>query len=192
MINDIGYLEIILGPMWSGKTTELVKLYNKFKYCNISILTINYLHDKRYSDDNISTHDKINIPCEMIESLRDISDIENNNITNKFNNAKVILINEGQFFKDINVWVNLAVNKYNKHIYVCGLDGDFQRKSFNNFLELIPYCDKVRKFNAICCECKNNPAIFTHRITNDNEQELIGNEMYKPMCRKCYNINNNF
>ena len=192
MINEIGYLEIILGPMWSGKTTELVKLYNKFKYCNINILTINYLHDKRYSDDNISTHDKINIPCEMIENLKDISDIENNKLTDKFNNAKVILINEGQFFKDINVWVNLAVNKYYKHIYVCGLDGDFQRKSFNNFLELIPYSDKVRKFNAICCECKQNPAIFTHRITNDNKQELIGNEMYKPMCRKCYNINNNF
>ncbi len=109
MINDNGYLEIILGPMWSGKTTELVKLYNKFKFCDINILTINYLHDTRYSNNNISTHDKICIPCEMVKELKDISDIINNNLIDIFNNAQVILINEGQFFKDINEWVNIAV-----------------------------------------------------------------------------------
>ena len=137
MINDTGYLEIILGPMWSGKTTELVKLYNKFKYCNIDILTINYLHDTRYSDNSISTHDKINIPCHMLEKLEDISDIKNNQETDIFKQSKVILINEGQFFKDINEWVNISVNKYNKHVYICGLDGDYKRSSFENFLELI-------------------------------------------------------
>ena len=192
MINDTGYLEIILGPMWSGKTTELVKLYNKFKYCNIDILTINYLHDTRYSDNSISTHDKINIPCHMLQKLQDISDIKNDEVTDIFKDSKVILINEGQFFKDINEWVNISVNKYNKHVYICGLDGDYKRKSFDNFLELIPYSDKVKKYSAICSECKERPAIFTHRINNNIEQELIGNDIYKPMCRKCYNtINEN-
>ena len=190
MINDTGYLEIIVGPMWSGKTTELVKLYNKFNFCDINILAINYLHDTRYSENNISTHDEISIPCKMVENLKDISDILNDKLIDIFNESQVILINEGQFFKDINEWVNIAVNKYNKHIYICGLDGDYKRNSFNNFLELIPYCDKVKKYNAICSNCKQKPAIFTHRINDNIEQELIGNHIYKPMCRKCYNITN--
>ena len=190
MITENGYLEIILGPMWSGKTSELVKLYKKFTYCNINVLTINYLYDKRYTNDSISTHDNINIPCIMAKNLKDVCDIENKDFKENFVNAKVIVINEGQFFKDINLWVNLAVNTYHKHIYICGLDGDFERKSFNKFLELIPQCDNVKKFTAICAECKNKPAIFTHRLVNNKSQELIGNDIYKPMCRKCYNKNN--
>ena len=50
--------------------------------------------------------------------------------------------------------------------------------------------DNVKKFTAICAECKNKPAIFTHRLVNNKSQELIGNDIYKPMCRKCYNKNN--
>ena len=70
MITENGYLEIILGPMWSGKTSELVKLYKKFTYCNINVLTINYLYDKRYTNDSISTHDNINIPCLMAKKFK--------------------------------------------------------------------------------------------------------------------------
>tara|TARA_B100000902_G_C27292205_1_gene907801 strand:- start:1778 stop:2356 length:579 start_codon:yes stop_codon:yes gene_type:complete len=190
MINDTGYLELILGPMWSGKTTELIKIYNKFKYCNINVLAINYLHDTRYGNNTISTHDKNDIPCLMIKNLKEVSDIKNDILTQIFTEAQVILINEGQFFKDINEWVNISVNKYNKHIYICGLDGDYNRTCFDKFLELIPNCDKVKKYSAICSECKQRPAIFTHRIINNDNQELIGNDIYKPMCRKCYNIIN--
>ena len=186
MINDTGYLEIILGPMWSGKTTELVKLYNKFKFCDINILTINYLHDTRYSENNISTHDKISIPCLMVENLKDISDILNDKLTEIFNESQVILINEGQFFKDINEWVDIAVNKYNKHIYICGLDGDSNQNKFGNILDLIPKADNIVKLSSICAICKNGtPAPFTIRLSNETTQVVIGVNNYKPVCRKC-------
>ncbi len=186
-LNDAGYLELFVGPMWSGKTSALVRLYKQFYYCEMKILSINYVHDKRYSDTSISTHDKIEIPCVHGEKLSDISDILNDNLTEEFKNSSVILINEGQFFKDIVEWVKKAVDIYKKRIYICGLDGDFKRVQFNNWLgELIPFCDKITKLTSICGICKIGYAIFTHRITSEKQQEVIGTDNYIPLCRSCY------
>ena len=185
--NETGYLELFIGPMWSGKTSELVRLYKQFSYCDMNILAINYEHDKRYSKTAISTHDKREIPCVHGINLSDISDILNEHLTEAFINAKVILINEGQFFKDIVPWVKKAVDNHKKKVYICGLDGDFKRVQFNNWLgELIPFCDKVTKLTSICGNCKSNPAIFTHRISSELEQEVIGVNNYIPLCRNCY------
>lgn len=186
-LNDAGYLELFVGPMWSGKTSALVRIYKQFSYCEMKILSINYVHDKRYSDTSISTHDKIEIPCVHGEKLSDISDILNDHLTEEFKNSNVILINEGQFFKDIVLWVKKAVDIYKKKVYICGLDGDFQRIQFNNWLgELIPFCDKITKLNSICGKCKIRCAIFTHRITCEKKQEVIGTDNYIPLCRLCY------
>jgi len=75
----------------------------------------------------------------------------------KFLASKVILINEGQFFPDIVEWVRTAVDVYNKKVYICGLDGDFERKSFTgNWLDLTRYCDKIYKLHSFCNKCKRN------------------------------------
>ena len=93
-----GYLELIFGPMFSGKTSTLKKIYDQCMYCNIPVMVINYSADKRYSTrDVMSTHDKIMIPCIMANTIAEILD----NHGEKVNNAEVILINEGQFFSDI-------------------------------------------------------------------------------------------
>ena len=114
-----------------------------------------------------------------------------NNLSKEFTEANVILINEGQFFKDIVPWVKKAVDTYKKTIYICGLDGDFKRVQFNNWLgELIPFCDKITKLTSICGDCKSKPAIFSHRISDEQEQEVIGNDNYIPLCRNCYNTRN--
>jgi thymidine kinase len=189
--SDVGYLELFIGPMWSGKTSELVKLHKQYTFCNIPVLSINYSHDIRYTTNKICTHDLIDIPCVTCEELREISDITNGNVENDFNNSKVILINEGQFFKDIVNWVKCAVEIYHKQVIICGLDGDFKRNPFGDWLSLIPYCDKVSKMHSICGCCRKNHAIFTHRNTNEKQQELIGTEQYVPMCRLCYNSVNN-
>ncbi len=183
---DAGYLELILGPMWSGKTTKLVRLYKQYNLCNLKILAINYEHDKRYSQTKISTHDKNEIPCIQAGKLSEISDILNNELSEEFENSKVILINEGQFFKDIVSWVKKAVDIHKKKIYICGLDGDFKRMEFNNWLgELVPFSDKITKLTSICGMCKNKPAIFSHRTSKEQEQEVIGLD-YIPLCRNCY------
>ena len=101
-------------------------------------------------------------------------------------NIKYIFINEGQFFEDIVEWTTTAVEKYNKSVYICGLDGDFNREKFGTWLNLIPLCDKVTKLNSYCSLCKKKPAIFSHRITNEKEQKVIGSDNYIPLCRACY------
>ena len=74
-----------------------------------------------------------------------------------------------------------------KKIYICGLDGDFERKKFGQILNLIPLCDKVTKLTSLCSLCKNGTAgIFSKRITCEKEQTVVGSDNYIPVCRSCY------
>ena len=113
--NDSGYLEIIKGPMFSGKTTRLLDIYKKYSFCDINTMVINYEKDNRYSDNLLSSHDKVMIPCVKTLVLSDIvnfTDITLSSHYKEFLEAKAILINEGQFFSDIVDWVKIAVEKY--------------------------------------------------------------------------------
>lgn len=195
--HNSGYLEIILGGMYAGKTSRLVEIYKQCKFCNISVAVINHSIDNRYDEELLSTHDQIKIPCIKTEKLFDIwtehipleQDIQFiPRIKDKFKVATsdVILINEGQFFPDLFEFVNRLL-KEDKKIYVCGLDGDFERKKFGTILDLIPLCDKVHKLSSLCSQCKNGtPGIFSMRLTNEKEQTVVGSENYIPVCRKCY------
>ena len=194
-----GYLELILGPMYSGKSSRLVEVYKQCKFCRISVAVINHSADNRYDTDMLSTHDKIQIPCIKTETLLHLycdADTDTNNVTDnlprikdkyKVYNSKVILINEGQFFPDLCEFVNKLL-EMKKQVYVCGLDGDFERKKFGQMLDLIPMCDKVTKFTSMCSSCKNGTrAIFSMRLTKEKEQTLVGSDNYIPVCRQCYN-----
>ena len=178
--SDSGYLEIILGSMFSGKTSRLVEIYKQCKFCNIPVTVINHSIDNRYDDKLLSTHDKIKIPCIKMNLLLDI----NNEF--KLDDSEVILINEGQFFTDLYEAV-VTLLKKGKKIYVCGLDGDFERKKFGQILDLIPLCDKVNKLTSLCSICKNGtPGIFSKRITEEKQQTVVGSDNYIPVCRNCY------
>ena len=178
--HDNGYLEMWLGPMFSGKTTQLIQTYNQYSYIDKSIAVVNYDGDKRYHDTLLSSHDKVMIPCIQSSTLSAILD--------QLKVVDVILINEGQFFGDIfDVTINL-VERHKKIVYIYGLDGDFQRNKFGRVLDLIPYCDRFTKLHSMCAYCKNGqPALFSKRITSDVGQIVIGSDNYKPLCRKCYN-----
>lgn len=200
---ESGYLEIILGGMYAGKTSRLVEIYKQCKFCNIPVVVINHSIDNRYdnnmSDSYLSTHDLVKIPCIKTEKLFDIwlndSDIivehniqliNRNNDKLKITTSEVVLINEGQFFPDLEEFVKTLL-KFSKKIYVCGLDGDFERKKFGKILDLIPLCDKVTKLTSLCSICKNGtPGIFSKRITLEKEQTVVGSDNYIPVCRRCY------
>jgi thymidine kinase len=190
-IDRMGYCEIIYGPMKSGKTSRLLQLYKQFKFCEIPVMVINHSIDKRYSDTLLSSHDKIMIPCINSLSLTDIVDInkeviESGAYINEFNEASVILINEGQFFEDIVSWVTIAVEKYKKSVYICGLNSDFRRKPFGNWLDLQLICDKVTQLHSWCGLCKKQEALFSHRLSNETDKIVIGSDNYIPVCRKCW------
>ena len=178
-----GYLELILGPMFSGKTSTLKKIYDQCMYCSIPIMVINYSGDKRYSSEDVmSTHDKIMIPCIMANSIIEIME----NHSEKVSNAEVILINEGQFFTDIEHVIPL-VEDLHKRVYICGLDGDFKKNKIGSLFDLIPFCDNICKLKSLCSECRDGtPGLFSYRITNEVDQVVIGVDNYKPLCRVCY------
>jgi thymidine kinase len=183
--SETAYLEIILGGMYAGKTSRLVEIYKQCKFCNISVAVINHSIDTRYDDELLSTHDKIKIPCIKTDTLLKLLS-DNLSNTNNIYSSEVILINEGQFFSDLEEFVILLLSK-GKKIYVCGLDGDFERKKFGQILDLIPLCDKVTKLTSLCSICKNGtPGIFSKRITEETQQTVVGSDNYIPVCRKCY------
>ena len=186
-----GYLEIIYGPMKSGKTSRLLQLYKQFKFCEIPVMVINNCKDTVHSNTHLSSHDKIMIPCIQAATLAELVDlsavgVEHTKTYEQFMTAKVILINEAQFFDDIVEWVTLAVEKYNKSVYICGLNSDFQRKPFGHWLDLEQICDKVTHLQSWCGACKKQQALFSHRLSNETEKIVIGADNYIPVCRRCW------
>ena len=182
-LNNEGYLELILGPMFSGKTSTLKKIYDQCMYCNIPVIVINYEADNRYGDASfMSTHDKVMIPCIKGISILEILEINKE----KVNESEVILINEGQFFEDIHTVIHL-VETLHKRVYICGLDGDFKKNKIGSLLDLIPHCDNVYKLKSLCSECRDGKSgLFSYRITDETQQVVIGVENYKPVCRACF------
>ena len=192
--NTNAYLEIILGSMYAGKTSRIVEIYKQCIFCNIAVSVINHSIDNRYDEELLSTHDKVKIPCIKTEKLLDLSieTINTNAPDTRINdklqilNSNVVLINEAQFFCDLQPFVEQLLN-HNKKIYVCGLDGDFERKKFGTIIDLIPICDKVVKLTSLCCICKDGtPGIFSKRLSSEQQQTVVGSDNYIPVCRKCY------
>jgi len=179
MTQSTGYLEICIGPMYSGKTSQLIKHYNKYMFIEKKICVINYHLDKRYHETMLSTHDKHMIPCIPCDSISSVMEqcIE----------SDVILINEAQFFTDLYNSVLTLLELHKKTIFIYALDGDFERKKFGSVLDLIPHCDEIYKLQSLCHACRDGTkAIFSHRLTNESSQVIIGNYNYIPLCRKCY------
>ena len=176
-----GYLEIIMGPMFSGKTTKLIEKYQEYQEKDKNVLAINFMLDKRYSNTMIASHDNKQIPCVFASRLDEID------INKHLIHTDIILINEGQFFPDLNDSVKYWVEDLYKTVYIAALDGDFQRKPFGDFLNILPLCDRFTKLRATCNMCNSKNAIFSHRISDEKEQVVIGSEnKYVPLCRKCY------
>ena len=175
-----GYLKLIIGPMFSGKTTALIDIYNNIKNKSTAIV-INHASDKRYTDkDELVSHDTHSIPCFNFNQIREIYDIESD-----INNIKHVLINEAQFFTDLVMMVTVLVEKYKMNVYLAGLDGDFKQQKFGPILDLIPFCDDIIKIHGKCAYC-DLPSSFSQRISNEEQQISVGTVNYKPTCRKCH------
>ncbi len=185
-ITSSGSLHLIIGCMYAGKSTKLIEIYNEALENDKHVTILTHSLENRYSIDEISTHNQEKIACVKYSSIELFIENEEKSIEM----SDVILIDEAQFFEDLLSILKL-VEKYNKNIFVFGLDGDFKRNKFGNILDLVPLCDSIEKIKATC-KC-GNVAIFSNRTINNNSQILIGsNDAYEPLCRKCYIENNIF
>ena len=178
--------EIIIGPMFSGKSTELIRRVRIYKSINKKVLVIKPKIDNRYSVNKVSSHDKTEEDCIVISDLKKILENENNLLL--FNDSDIVFIEEAQFFNNLKKFVLVCLEKFNKSVIVVGLDGDSNRNVFGEILELVPYCNKIVKLNSMCQVCKDGTlAPFTFKKTKSNEQiEVGGSELYFPLCRKHY------
>jgi len=179
----IGKLDIIIGPMFSGKSCELIRRIRLLKILEKPYLVIKPKIDNRYSYNNvIETHNNDTEHCIVIDKL-----IES--YGQKYDLADTIFIDEAQFFPNLKEYVLTAIESDNKNVIITGLDGDYLRKPFGQVLELIPYADFCIKQKALCKICKDGtPGIFTLRTCDNNKQILVGStNYYLPVCRKHYN-----
>jgi thymidine kinase len=180
----VGRIDIIIGPMYSGKSTFLINeglrkrsvLEDKEK-----VLLINSALDSR-CDEEIKTHAKHRIPAYKANKLEDLYN------NDEYIYSTMVLIDEGQFFPDLYNFVTKSCYEYNKHIIIASLDGDYKQQPFGQVLSLIPHADNVKKMTAYCMECADakTPAPFTKRIIkNCNDVILVGaGESYISVCRK--------
>ena len=175
-----GSIVLICGPMFAGKTTELMRRVKRELFAQRKCCIVKYARDNRYSDNNVATHDKQQISATFgFTTLSQFGDEE-------WKSFDVIAIDEGQFFPDIASFAQMAADSGIK-VIISALDGDFQRKPFGKIADLIPLCDNVVKVSAVCMNCQCREAPFTKRIVNAQQQELIGGaDMYAAVCRKCY------
>lgn len=190
---NIGKLDIIVGTMFSGKTSYLLNKISLMVELNLKVLYINIDFDDR-SEMEYSTHnpffnnldfkkrDKINENLTMIKS-RDLSNIS-------IDTYDIIMVDEAHFFDDIVKFTKkLLENK--KHIVIATLIADFKGNKFGKVLDLLPICDEIIKLESYCIECskqkKINRAIFSKRITKNKESiDIGGSDKYIAVCREHY------
>tara|TARA_Y100000590_G_C15519098_1_gene938635 strand:- start:216 stop:782 length:567 start_codon:yes stop_codon:yes gene_type:complete len=179
-------LKIIIGPMFSGKSSELIRKVNRLRAIGKTVLVFNSEKDTR-SQNTTKTHDDYTLEAIKSSVVYSSTDPEYKNWEHreKMMHAEVIAIDEAQFFPNLYSTVKNLIEIDKKYVIVCGLDGDFEQKSFGEILKLIPISDKVIKLNAMCTECKNGtPAPFTKRITKSKDKILIGGSQdYISVCR---------
>ena len=172
-----GHIQLIFGPMFSGKTSELFRRIRRLSYAKKSCIVIKYANDNRYAENEASTHDKVLMNAISATNLYSVMD--------QVCDYDVIGIDECQFFADLVEFAEEMANR-GKIVVAAGLDATFQRNSFGRILELIPLAELVTKLSSVCMMCQQE-ASFSKRIGTETDIELIGgSDKYLAVCRSCY------
>lgn len=185
-------LQLIIGPMFAGKSSKILSLKNRMEAIGKSVLVIKHSIDVRYLSMNdgaaveVVNHDKYRCSAVACSSLMSVLGTES------FVSADLIIIDEGQFFEDLVTFVTDVVEKYSKELVVVGLDGDAHRKPFGQMLEILPLADDVTFLKALCQICADGTvARFTAAkskqvldLTKDGVPNVGDDTSYLPVCRK--------
>ena len=184
-----GWIEVISGCMFAGKTEELIRRINVLSYAKKNIIVFKPKTDNRYSDSEIVSHSGAKVPCLVVEKAQDIlKKIEAD--------TEVVAIDEVQFFdKDIVEVCEYLADK-GIRVMVAGLDKDFRGESFGVMPELLTRAEFVTKLTAVCAKC-GAPATRTQRLVNgkpagfEDPIVMVGaDESYEPRCRHCHQVPN--
>ncbi len=180
MPKDTGWIEVITGCMFSGKTEELIRRLRRAQIAKQQVKIFKPKIDTRFADDSIVSHSEQSLPSIQIKDINDAMELSDD--------AQVIGIDEAQFFSEdiINVCTELADK--GKRVIVAGLDQDYRGIPFEPIPHLLAIAEYITKSLAICVEC-GNPADKTQRKTASSERVIVGaSDIYEARCRKCHYI----
>ena len=175
-----GWIEVICGSMFSGKTEELIRRLKRAKIANLKVEIFKPAIDVRYDEIKIVSHDENYIQSTPIDNSQTILLMAQD--------VDVVGLDEAQFFDDQITGVCDELAKRGVRVIVAGLDMDFMGKPFGQMPFLMAKADYVTKLHAICMKC-GNIANYSYRIIPNEEQIMLGAEnAYEPRCRVCYEL----
>jgi thymidine kinase len=180
-----GEITIILGCMFAGKSSELIRQIRRYRSIGLDVLVIKHKIDDRYSAGCLTSHNQESIDSVNVDNL----DVIFSEYKDAYDSADLIVIEEAQFFNKIYDFVIKTSEVYGKDVITAGLDGNFKRQPFLNgeFLRLIPIAENVYKLHGFCQIC-HKKASFTKSIMKNVDKEVVvgGKESYIPVCRRHY------
>src|SRR5438876_6816181 len=176
-----GWIEVIVGSMYSGKTEELIRRLRRAQIARQKVEIFKPDIDDRFSVDHIVSHSEVRIPSRSIKNAKDILGYAHE--------AQVIGIDEGQFLGPDLVKVCERLARRGKRVIVAGLDQDYAGKPFEPMPQLLAVAEYITKTLAICVVC-GNPANHTQRLVASGDRVLLGTEgTYEARCRACFDPN---
>lgn len=177
---ETGWIEVIAGCMFSGKTEELIRRLRRAKIAKQRVLVFKPKIDTRYSESEIVSHSEQSLPSILVSSYEEILELSKD--------AQVIGIDEVQFFPSEIIDVCNALANQGKRVIVAGLDQDYKGIPFEPVPQLLAIAEYITKTLAICVEC-GNPADKTQRKISSKERVIVGaSDVYEARCRKCHFI----
>ncbi|MEX0944261.1 MAG: thymidine kinase [Balneolaceae bacterium] len=176
--NNAGWIEVVCGGMFSGKTEELIRRAKRSYLAGQQVVIVKPAIDNRYSDTEIVSHDESALPGITVDTADQIILLTSS--------AKVVCIDEAQFFDDriVDV-VNMLANE-GKRVIIAGLDMDYLGKPFEPMPQLLAIAEYVTKLHAVCSE-SGLLANYSQRVVQNDDQVLLGEkEAYEPRARHCF------
>ncbi len=177
-----GWIEVICGSMFSGKTEELIRRLRRSQFAKQAIATFKPDIDKRYDDFKVVSHQGTELLSQPVKSSQDLLSL--------CGEAKVLGIDEAQFFDMELPQVAQELANKGLRVIVAGLDLDYKGQPFGPMPQLMAIAEYVTKVHAICMRC-GSLAYVSHRKLNAKELVMIGEtDAYEPLCRTCFNLEN--
>ena len=177
--ND-GWIEVIVGSMYSGKTEELIRRLRRAQIARQQVEIFKPMVDDRYALDAIVSHSELRIPSRAVKSAKEI--------LKHADEAQVIGIDEGQFLGPDLVAVAQELAKHGKRVIIAGLDQDYRGKPFEPMPELLAIAEYITKALAICMVC-GAPANRTYRKVARAGRVVVGGaDLYEARCRRCFEL----
>lgn len=174
-----GWIEVISGSMFSGKTEELIRRLNRALIAQQVVEIFKPIIDQRYSKTKVVSHNNSEIKSTPIHFARDI--------LLQYDHCDVVGIDEAQFFDQEIVDVARQVADSGKRVIIAGLDMDFRGEPFSPMDRLMSVAEYVTKVHAVCMEC-GEVATFSHRRSNSKKTVVLGEkDIYEALCRRCFN-----